>query len=216
MRPVNLRLGIIDVDGVCLSQTVGAAGDAVINGTLSRGGVAYITANTNLIPSGYEQYFLRIGTAANLSGINFTIYGFDAQGNTIEEVIVGPNATTADSTELYQVVTRVAVDGATVGAFIIGTIGLGETAPIPLDSYISPFQVTISVEAAVGDNIDVEFTNDNVFDPNQNLTWAAVSGMSNLAAPTVATLVSPVSALRVVTQAVVGTVTGSIRQAGLT
>lgn len=78
-----------------------------------------------------------INSAADLSGITFTITGTDAEGRTISEALVGPTAAaTVTSVKYYATVTSL-VASSTVGAntFQMGWTALARTPIYPVDAY---------------------------------------------------------------------------------
>jgi len=79
---------------------------------------------------------LNITSAANLSGITFTITGTDADGVTQTEAIAGPNATTIETTNYFLTVSSVAIS-ATLGANTvdIGWVDEFVTPSLRLDTY---------------------------------------------------------------------------------
>lgn len=106
-----IRLGTPgDASAICSSQTKGAAGDLVINGTNASGGVAYFLQKVQ--PSIYS--------AGNDTGRTFTVYGTDETGASISVAVAGANAGRADVPDYFRTVTRVAVNGATASTVTVG------------------------------------------------------------------------------------------------
>lgn len=113
MRPKNisLRMTVADPNGICAAQTVAGAADLVLNGALYK-----------------ADRSARFGTAAAVritsdgddSGITFTVYGTDTSGGSIQETVTGPNATTADTSQLFRTVSRVITSGSTTGNITVG------------------------------------------------------------------------------------------------
>lgn len=154
-RPVVLTKSLAtaaDADGICQSQTPGAAGNLTINGALATGGVA--TMDT--------QRRVRITCAGNDTARTFTIYGTTGTGVAIIETMAGSNASTTDSLLDFKTVTRVAVDAATAGAITVGTNGVGSTAWWKPNRHISPFYVSLFLDITGTINVDVEYTGDDV------------------------------------------------------
>lgn len=54
---------------------------------------------------------------------------------------------------------------------VVSQTGTGTSQAIPLDTYISPFQVSISTTTASGGEFSIEHTFDNVLDPSVTPTW---------------------------------------------
>ncbi len=101
----------LDRDGICASQTPGGAGALTMNGALVTGGVGIMD-----VPRSVSIY----GTG-NETGKNFTITGIDEYGQTMSEVIAGPNNTTVNTLKAFYRVTAVSVDAATAAAVEIGS-----------------------------------------------------------------------------------------------
>jgi hypothetical protein len=95
---------------VCQTQSRGSAGNLVLNGNLTRGGVA--TPLYPVVP--------QINSVSNDSGVNFTFTGTDRYGNSQTETIAGPNAGTVSSSKFWKTITQVATSGATVGSVSVG------------------------------------------------------------------------------------------------
>ena len=49
--------------------------------------------------------------------------------------------------------------------------GTGTSKAIPLDTYISPFQVNVGISVSDDAEYAIQYTVDNVFDPNITATW---------------------------------------------
>ncbi len=114
MRPkyFTVALVVADPNGYCADQTTGAAADLVLNGQLAKDG--------NKIARFGVAAKVRITSDGDDSGIVFTIYGTNSDGNPHEEKVTGPSSTTADTTKTYRTVDRVAIDGATTGNIEVG------------------------------------------------------------------------------------------------
>jgi hypothetical protein len=133
-----------DRDGVCAAQTTAGAGDLVIAGALAAGGIATFG----------EQQRVTLYSAANLSGLTFTVYGATAFGDSISEAIAGPNAGTVTTTANFKTVTRVATDGAVGTNVEVGNSAALETKWIGLDWHRA--LKGISVELSTGASLTYE------------------------------------------------------------
>jgi hypothetical protein len=94
------------------------------NASIAGAGVLPLLANT-AGPNGYG-YKVIITSAGNDSGITFTITGIkvgDLSNTVVTEVVTGPNATTATSTNYYARVESITASGASAGNVKIGTTG---------------------------------------------------------------------------------------------
>jgi hypothetical protein len=193
------------VGAIAASQTHGGAGALTINGSLASGGVATLT----------RQQEIGITSTANYSAVNFTITGTDSYGRTISEVLAGPNNNTVDSVFNYKTVTSIVTSGAVATALTVDTIGVGASPEIPLDQYLTPFNVTLTAEIAGTANATAQFTTDDVFGGAPGpYTWFPVTSMSGITVTTAGTIISPVTAVRLLTNSGAGTVVFSVLQAG--
>ena len=187
-----------DADGICQSQTPGAAGNLTINGALAAG-----------IPT---QQHVTIYGGSNESGKTFTIYGTDQGDQAISETLTGPNAGTVTSVLNYKTVTRVAVSAATAGAVTVGVVATLETPWAPLDVHKSNFNVGYQVGITTA-TFELQGTLDGVQDSTVTpLTNTLVaSGVVDIAG----NLTGPVSAIRLkITSWTTGTVTFKVLQVG--
>ena len=155
MRPIVItrQLSAADDNGIALAHVYGAAGNLTLDGALVTSGVAQLG----------QQRHVALASTGNLSGINFTVYGTDDQGNSIHQTIAGPNNDSVETTLNFSTVTRIAFDAVIGTAVMAGTSAVGESPPIPLD-YLAPnSRSTISLEFDGVADATVQFTNDNVF-----------------------------------------------------
>lgn len=95
-----------------------------------------------------------------------------------------------------------------------GAVG---SAVCPLDIRLTPFQVTVQVVATGTVDYDLQYTNDDVFaegfDP-ATADWTTHTGMDGATASGVATLISPVSAIRLLQNSGDGSLAARVIQAG--
>jgi len=173
---LSLTLGTPDDDGVSLSQTPGAAGNLTITGAFASGGVATLS----------PPQFIGVKCAGNDAGRTFTIYGTDWNGTVISESVAGANIGTTNSTLNYKTVTRIAVDAATAGAISVGTVGVGTTEPMVLDTYVNPATRTAAMIFSGTANATLQVAL-NDLKPNWDIytttpTWLDVTGFPALAA----------------------------------
>lgn len=187
-----------DDDGICQSQTPGAAGNLTLNGALIAG-----------IPT--AQHVTVYG-GSNESGKTFTIYGIDQGGQAISEILTGPNAGTVTSVLNYKTVTRVAVSAATTGAIKVGVVATLETPWVPLDIHVPQFNVGYQVDITTA-TFELQGTLDSVQDPTitplENTLVA--SGTIDIAG----NITGPVAAIRLkVSSWTSGTITFKIIQVG--
>jgi hypothetical protein len=100
-----------DTDGVCASQSPGSATNMTINGALSSGGSVTFDEPRNVT----------IASAADDSGITFTVTGTDETATAATEVITGADTATATGTSFFATITQIATSGASAGAVTVGS-----------------------------------------------------------------------------------------------
>jgi len=103
-----------------------ATDDALYRANASIAGAGSLSLLTNTVgPNGYG-YKVIITSAGDDSGITFTITGIkvgDLTCTSASEVVTGPNATTATSTNYWARVDSIVASGASAGNVKIGTTG---------------------------------------------------------------------------------------------
>jgi hypothetical protein len=210
MRPVIQTRALVAaaVGAVCASQTTAGAGNLLINGSLASGGVATMAA----------QQVLGITSAGNDSAVNFTITGTDDQGRVISQTIAGPNANTVQTTLNYRTVTSIAVSAAVASAVTVDTLQIGASTEVPLDQYITAFNVSIAVDVTGTINYTVQYTFDDVFGSGAPgpFVWRNFTTLTAQAVSGNGTLISPVKAVRILTNSGAGTAKMTVVQSGLT
>lgn len=124
MQPITVSVGPVTAavaNQVCASQTPNA-GQLVLNGAGATFSINNIAAAQD--PAGASNLtlasspvtlaapsYVYVTSAANDTGINFTITGLDVNGVPLTEVIAGANTKAAASTQRFTVVSNVAVSG---------------------------------------------------------------------------------------------------------
>lgn len=106
----------LDRDGICAAQTLGAAGNLLLNGALVTGGVA------STMDTGSYGRCVGVFSAADLSAVTFTVRGHDFYGEPVSENIAGPNATTTAGLKVFRRVTSVGASAAVGSNVEVGTI----------------------------------------------------------------------------------------------
>jgi hypothetical protein len=137
----------LDADGVCASQTLGAAGDLTINGALASAGVATLG----------EQAKITLASAANYSAVTFTVYGTSRNGNSLSESMAGPNNNTVTTTNSFNTVTRIASSAALATAITAGNSNALETAWVALDPSLPLKGIAVELSATVSLTYEVQY-----------------------------------------------------------
>jgi hypothetical protein len=108
----------LDRDGICAAQVRTGAGDLVIDGTFKRAdGRAYLDFGVDSFGRCVSLF-----STGNLSGVNFSIFGFDYYRQPMVEALAGPNVSTVSSKKAFYAVTRVSVTATLATAVEVGTI----------------------------------------------------------------------------------------------
>ncbi len=142
-------------NGICLSQTLGAAGKLTINGSLASGGVATLTSTSCVARR------VGITSAGNDSGITWTITGTNRYGVVHNETLAGANAGTANSVKDYATVTSIAGSAASASTVTAGTNTVASTEWRVFDIYREFFSVGLGFTATGTINATVEITFDD-------------------------------------------------------
>jgi hypothetical protein len=207
MRPVVVTrtLATADADGIAQAQQLVGAGSLTLNGALVVSGVAQLGV----------QRVVGIASAGNLSAVTFTVYGTDQAGNTISESIAGPNNNTVSTTLNFLTVNQVAASGAVGTDVTVGTTAVGASAAVPLDVYLDPFNTSLFLDVTGTVNVTVQYTgDDNVLTSTGPFVWYAHSDLTSQTTDAVGTIISPVTAVRLLTNSGTGTAELTILQAG--
>jgi hypothetical protein len=161
------------------------------------------------------QQTVAITSTGNLSAVNFTITGTNDYGQAVSEVLAGPNNNTVNSVRNYLTVTAISVSATLGTAVTVDTISVGASGAIPLDQYLNPFSVTMTVEVTGTVNVTAQYTTDDVFGSSAPFTWFTCTGMLALTASASNIAVAPVTAVRLLTNSGTGTAVFSVVQAGM-
>lgn len=194
------------VGAICAAQTPAGAGNLLINGSLASGGVATMAA----------QQKIGFTSAGNIAAVVFTITGTDDQNRTISETVTGVNANTVQTVLDYRTVTSIANSAALAAAVTVDTVGTGASSVVPLDQFITAFNVTVAVEVSGVVNYTVQQTIDNIFSGPGPFNWTSVAALQAQTTNQQANLTAPVRAVRIVNNSGQGTATFIVVQTGLT
>lgn len=99
---------------------------------------------------------------------------------------------------------------------IITQTGVGQSTPVPLDLYLTPFQVTIFTKVTAPATYGVEYTYDDPFNvPVGGLTWFVATDIpTGTTVNAEGTFDNPIRALRINQAAGAGSVIMTVNQAG--
>ena len=166
IKNLSLQLPVSDPDGLVTSGSGSGAGTFTLNGALVSAGVG------NLVVA------QRVGvtSAADDSGITFTITGTDRFARPQSETITGKNADVSYTKKDFLTVTSVSRSNSTAGAVTIGTVGVGSSVAMIVDRFVNPNEHMTSV---VSDDINTVYSievSDNDLSPafdlaNNDTDW---------------------------------------------
>jgi len=100
-----------DPNGISTAATIGSATNLTINGALADGGSVTMDSPRNVT----------ILSAADDSGITFTVTGTDESNVAQTEVITGADSTTATGSSFFKTVTQIATSAASTGNVSAGS-----------------------------------------------------------------------------------------------
>lgn len=129
-RPVVYNWTAANTTDVCKVQTLAGAGNLIINGNLTTTSTGMGISASASSPTGYIVTFVgcsrtvSVTSTSDNSTVNVTIQGF-YRGVSQIETRTGPNNTTVYTTKLFDSVTSVSTDAATIGAGL--SVGSGTT-----------------------------------------------------------------------------------------
>lgn len=162
-------------------------------------GAGPFTMTTPGGPADGLAHFVSLASTANLSAINMTITGTDADGNAQTEVLAGPNNNTVTSVKYFVRVTTISA-ASTLGAntMDVGFLAGACSKTLPLDRTAVTFNVGLMVDVSGTINYTVQYTLQDVFAGSfpSTLTWlnnaapmasATADQASNYSAPVMAT-----------------------------
>jgi len=108
---------VLDADGICVQQTLAAAGNALINGALASGGTVVLDVPRNVIID-----------AAGAATAVLTVTGTDVYGIPMSEAITLNGTTAVSGKKAFKTITSVAASAAATDFFV----GTGDVFGLPI------------------------------------------------------------------------------------
>jgi len=200
-----------DADLVAVSQTPAAGGEQALTLTSS-----VVTMDT---PRQVVFTF-----AASEVGKSFLVSGTRRDGKQLVEAVAG-TAATATTVQAFATVTEVLIDQDSAGAIEVGTATIVSTSWLPLDYIVTDFKVGLVITIGGATDVSVELTLSNLLSWKGNFPTPPHSGdagskfgriypvvnpidhdtLVNIAANTSGNIAFPVTAVRLVSNAIVVT-----------
>lgn len=163
MQPITVTVGAVASSDVSIAAAQNVVAATTLTLTAGAASLAY-PAQLNLV------------TSANYTGINFTVTGTGATGQTQTEVIAGPNTSSASSVLFYKSVTSIVSSGGVGGGAVsVGTTGVTSTRWVYFDSW-STGTTALQCNASGTVNYTVQSTLDDPSSPTNpvsavNCVW---------------------------------------------
>ncbi len=197
-RPVRWTFSAEDTDGICAAQQLGGAGALTINGAALDKASFQLGVRRARADAGIQRT-VGLTSAANLSGVNFTIVGTDLLGNAVSEAIAGPNNNTVYTTALtgeYHLVTSITADAA-VGSDVTAGFGrIGNTNWWKPNTYGDDFTIAAQINVTNTISIDLQQTMDDVNDESATITATDIASWAAVTADTVGAITTPYRFIR--------------------
>jgi hypothetical protein len=130
MSPINVYdivPAALVTNGICTQQTLAAAGNATLNGSLASGGVATLDVPRNVIVD-----------AAGAATAVLTVTGTDVYGIPMSEAITLNGTTAVAGKKAFKTITRVAASAAATDFFV----GTGDVFGLPIDANTRNYVLT--------------------------------------------------------------------------
>ena len=140
--------------------------------TASGAAAANVSAGTHgLVATLDKPRRILFTSAGNDSGITFTVYGTDWNGQPISETLTGGNTAAVYTVYDYATVTAIWPSGATASTLTVGTNGVASSRPIILDEYaFAPTGIQVDVTGTVNYTVQSAFEDPNVVGYS-SMTW---------------------------------------------
>lgn len=220
------------VNSVALLQTLAGAGNLLINGALAQtlvpndgGSVSFfaptITSLNSTVSGGYNVP-VTLTSTGNLSGVTFTITGYQSQPYNpailTTETISGPSNNTVSSVNFYNRILSISANAAVGTAVSAGTgINAAVSRWLPLDGPGANSQCAVAVFVTGTINYTIQHTYDNVFNSTETINVFTIDDPSMVNATTTQDsnyLFSP-RAVRILINSGTGSLIFYVNQSGL-
>lgn len=178
----------LDRDGICASQTPGAAGNLTITGALASGGSVTLT----------DAQVVAVYSGSNIAARVFTITGTDGYGAAQTETITGVNAGTVSGTKMFKTITQVSVDAGTGAAVEVGVTGLLKSRWFAANNQVGNAALTLAVDISGTCTFSVEYAMERPAYSGADATmvgWTETAG-SGKSADTLLPVTTPIYAYR--------------------
>lgn len=216
---ITKSLATADDNGIAESQSLAGAGALTLNGALVAAGVAILGSQRRVI----------ITSAADDSGLTWTVIGTDDTDNPLKDQFAGADTAAAQSNLDFATVTQVTGSAATAGNVIAGTNGVGSSPWKMFADTIQTPNIAFDFELLSGSaNVSIQYTQEAfLVDPAQPQSSVALGpaspnpvahdfpNLSDMAASYQDSVTFVFRAWRVIINSGTGSIRVTGRQAGL-
>lgn len=201
---------------VAASQSPGA-GAITLNGSAVVNGVAILDTYNELTNS-EPGINVAIASGGDDSGITFTVYGTNSNGQNVSDTFAGAATDTAISNIAFNTVTRVTHTGSVAGTVTVGTTAEGASRWITWD-YLgdSPFNLAFFVQVSGTVSYTVQYTLDDPNNLSPGLAYPVPidTTVANKTDNQNSAITTPIIATRVVINSGSGMIRARFIQAGI-
>lgn len=161
MRPAIYNYAPASTTSIATSQA-GTSGVAL---TLNPSTYDYtnIAVSQVLIDQGASRRSVSLTSTGNLSGIQFTIVGFDRNNVAVNQTITGPNNATVYTTTGYTTVRTITPNGTFTSGVSAGIGTSGVTNMFIPSTYVPDFNIGVGIYVTGSLNYTLQHTFDDVF-----------------------------------------------------
>jgi hypothetical protein len=199
--PVTFTWTAASATSVAALQTFGAAGSLSLNGSLSQ--LLRPDSPDTFVSLGGIFRTITLTSTNNLSGVNFSITGTDAYGNTVTEIIAGPTSNTVATTGFFGTVTSITFDAA-VTAVSAGTGQTGTTGWFTYDMHCNNANLGIAVSVTGTITYSTQVTLDYVNGTSSPVLFTPITAMTTATTNQITNLILPIRFARVAITASTG------------
>ena len=208
---------------VTFTRVLAASNNTAVAASQSPGAGVIALNTTTVILDTQRRIILTSG--ANDTGINFTVFGTNQAGFTIQDTFAGTNgtATPAQSNLDFLTITNITHSGSVAGTLLAGTNGVGSSMWQIINFNTTPINMGFVVEARTGTaNFTLEYTLDdpNILPMTGGLNAAGLAfplpiAIASSTATLATSFITPFFAWRLTTNSGTGTLVARAIESGL-
>jgi len=185
-KRLDFVLQVPSITNVMADQTIGAAGDLNLNGSLTSSG-------TLSLPTAQKIDF---ESAANVSAAILTLTGTTELGSATTETIAAPNSNTITTAKYWKTISNVASSASIGTNMSAGVSDEAKSQTVPMSRY-NIYGIGIAIDIGGTINYTVNETSVDV-QSTDTINWIAISAFTSKTADLQTTLTNPNEALQFV------------------